>query len=103
VTVAHNDRHPLAGKWVIPSNGAIYSKFGVVLVEDWSDRLAQATWPELLERGDQHAVDYKNLAVSQGASTTDANKLQVVRCHTQTTGELALLHDDWLKNAQVVA
>lgn len=102
----HNEPHPLAHKYVVPSNKEIAKKFGVVRVEDWDDRIAGDTWMTLRERGEpsvERYVDLVNTIRSQSPVLAPAVLNEVVRCHTQSTGEMVRLHDAWLEGAQVIA
>lgn len=103
MTSVHNEPHPLAQKYVIPSNKEIAKKFGTVRVEDWDDRVAGLPWTEQVERhGYPQAEQYHARAQYDGHKASLAS-LEVVRCHTQSTGELVLLHHDWVKDGQVIA
>jgi len=103
MTAVHNHPHPLAQKYVLPTNPQIAKKFGVVRVEDWDDRVAGATWIERQMRGSaKEADDYVSTSHLPGLTTTPTDA-EVVRCHTQSTGELVLLHHDWLEGAKVIA
>jgi hypothetical protein len=93
MTVVHNNPHPLAMKVLVPKNEEIAKKFGEVRIEDWDDRVAGSTWRERAQRGTE--VDaYTNETVDLVPGT--ASDFEVVRCHSTATGELILLHDDWL-------
>lgn len=97
MTSVHLHPHPLAQRYVKPSNSEIAKKFGIVRVEDWDDRVAGETWDDRHNRGgDKAADDYAALA-------SPRTSYEVVRCHTQSTGDLILLHDDWLRGAEVIA
>lgn len=89
MTVVHNHPHPKAHQVVKPSNPEILKKFGMVRIEDWSDRILQLTWRELVGRNYAPAME-------QNLLTAVADD-QIVACHTLTTGERVLLHDDWLQ------
>lgn len=102
MTAVHNEPHPMAQQYVLPSNPEIAKKFGAVRIEDWDDRIAENTWLIMRVRGNQDASSYAELASSMQAPMTGLAACEVVRCHTQRTGELVLLHDDWLKGAQVI-
>lgn len=103
MTAVHNEPHPLAQKYVRPSNPQIAKKFGIVRIEDWDDRVSGRTWLERNLQGGHPEVDtYMVTANTPGVSPTPTDA-QVVRCHTQSTGETVLLHDDWLVGAQVIA
>jgi hypothetical protein len=99
MTVVHAHPHPLAQKIITPANEAIASKFGKVRVEDWDDRVAGRTWLEQNLSGgtpatSTYAVTKHDVPVSDALSV-----LAVVRCHSTHTGEVVLLHDDWLLKA----
>lgn len=100
MTVVHNHPHPLAHQVVDPTNPAILAKFGRVRVEDWDDRVAGLTWAEQLHQGNyQQANIYSEdqyLQQLSGGLSAASPRFDVVRCHTLTTGELVLLHNDWL-------
>lgn len=103
MTSVHNEPHPLAQKYVRPSNPQIARKFGIVRVEDWDDRVSGSTWVERNIQGGHPEVDsYLNTSHLPGLTATPVDA-QVVRCHTQSTGETVLLHHDWLVGAQVIA
>jgi hypothetical protein len=98
MTVVHNTPHRFHMQVVTPSNPQILKKFGKVRVEDWDDRVAGGvTWDQRQARGGYHETE---VYVAQKAATNPtvpvAEALNVVRCHTLDTGELVLLHDDWL-------
>lgn len=95
MAVVHNQPHPKAHQVVKPSNAEIFKTFGMVRIEDWSDRIMQGTWMELQNRSAvaQKYVGTKNLP---GTGSVPADN-QVVACHTLSTGERVLLHDDWLQ------
>lgn len=101
MTVIHPHPHPLAMTVVVPANEEIRKKFGVVRVEDWDDRVAGLTWHE------RHSVQgtFPEAAAyaehKERISTPLQSRNEVVRCHTITTGELVLLHDDWLPSCDV--
>lgn len=103
MTAVHNTPHPLAQKYVKPSNVEITKKFGIVRIEDWNDRIEGDSWLTLRHRGLAHVDRYTTLAQSLQAPMTGLACDAIVRCHTQSTGDLVLLHDDWLKDAQVIA
>lgn len=106
MTSIHNEPHPLAQKYVRPSNAEIAKKYGIVRIEDWDDRIAGDVWTTLRERGDSSVERYialVNNIKSQGPVLTPDEVFNVVRCHTQSTGEMVRLHNDWLTNAQVIA
>lgn len=103
MTSVHTERHPLAERYVKPSNAAILKKFGIVRVEDWADRVDGETWPTLRTRGSAQIERYVELAHAQNAPMGPGNLLEVVRCHLQSTGDLVLLHDEWIKNGVIVA
>lgn len=101
--VVHNQPHPLSQRYVLSANSQIARKFGVVRVEDWDDRVAGATWAERNRQGGfPEVTKYVDLTGSPSLAHTPADTA-VVRCHTQSTGETVLLHDDWLQGAQVIA
>lgn len=102
MTVVHNEPHPLAQKYVKPSNAEISRKFGIVRVEDWDDRVGGDPWLDRYLRGGFPEADQYEQLHNQ-VSPIPMAMLEVVRCHTQSTGELVLLHDDWLKDAQIIA
>jgi hypothetical protein len=104
MTVVHNQPHPMAMKYVVPSNPNIAAKFGIVRIEDWHDRIRQETWIQLVQHGDQESTAYASRASVAGnvPPSTYPAMLDVVLCHTQTTGEVVLLHDDWLQGAQII-
>lgn len=106
MTSVHTTPHPLAQKYVKPNNPEIAKKFGIVRIEDWDDRIAGDTWPTLRERGSapvESYVDTLNNTAHDTSVLAPAILFEVVRCHTQSTGELVLLHHDWLKDGQVIA
>lgn len=100
MTVVHNHQHPLAHQVVEPVNTSILAKFGKVRIEDWDDRVAGLTWAEQLHQGTYpQAFSYTDESYLQqvsGGLSDAAPRFDVVRCHTLTTGELVLLHNDWL-------
>lgn len=95
MSVTHQHPHPLAMKVVIPSNKNIADKFGQVRVEDWDDRVSGQTLVEKLGRGTFPEVDTL-MHVLVGVKTDGGSQDAIVRCHSVVTGELVLLHDDWL-------
>lgn len=104
MTVAHNHPHPLAQKVVEPSNAEILKKFGTVRVEDWNDRVTGLLWTEIAQRGNYSEVSeypISALAAQKGRGPVSATH-DVVRCHSVTTGEVVLLHNDWLPSDQDV-
>lgn len=102
MTSVHNEPHPLAHRYVQPSNEAIAKKFGIVRVEDWDDRVAGSLWNERGNQGGHKDVErYVEDMISFNAPLQERN--EVVRCHTQSTGELVLLHDAWLKDSLIIA
>jgi hypothetical protein len=106
MTSVHKEPHPLAQRYIKPSNVAIAKKFGIVRIEDWDDRVSGDTWVSLRERGNASAeqyVDSLNNTARDTSVLVPEILFEVVRCHTQSTGELVLLHHDWLKNGQVIA
>lgn len=103
MTSVHNEPHPLAQKYVRPSNVEIAKKFGIVRIEDWNDRIEGDSWLHLRSRGLTHVDRYTTLAQSLHAPLTGLACDEIVRCHMQSTGDLVLLHNDWLANAQVIA
>lgn len=103
LAAVHNEPHPLALKYVKPNNQAIAKKFGVVRIEDWDDRVAGLPWTEQIERHNfPQAEQYRSRAQYE-AHKAPLGSLEVVRCHTQSTGELVLLHHDWVKDGEVIA
>lgn len=103
MTSVHKEPHPLAQKYVKPNNPQIARKFGIVRIEDWDDRVAGDTWVDRHARGGSPESDqYDELSRQYGAESWQRVE-DVVRCHTQSTGELVLLHHDWLKDGQVIA
>lgn len=103
MTVVHNHPHPLSQRYVKPSNNEIAKKFGIVRVEDWDDRVSGITWLEQARRGGYPQAEQYRTRARNATSRVSLDSLEVVRCHTQSTGELVYLHDDWLKDAQVIA
>lgn len=103
MTAVHNQPHPLAQKYVKPSNPQIAKKFGIVRVEDWDDRVSNRTWIERNMQGGFPEVDAYTATTHLPGLTATPVDAQVVRCHTQSTGETVLLHSDWLEGAQVIA
>lgn len=75
--VVHPNPHPLATQIVNPSSESVYGKFGIVRVEDWEDRVSGTPYSD--------------------------NVNVFVRCHSILTGEMILLHDDWLPKPSDVA
>lgn len=103
MTVVHNHPHPLSQRYVKPSNPQILAKFGIVRIEDWDDRVAGFTWIERHQQGAFKEVEaYLYGTAPDRVLTGTAGSTDVVRCHTQSTGDLVLLHDDWLKDAEIV-
>lgn len=98
VTVIHPHPHPLAMKVVTPKNVEIFKKFGNVRVEDWDDRVSGLTWHEKVSRGNFPEANYYKQSAEFGSTAVPASSaaMAVVRCHTTSTGELVLLHNDWL-------
>lgn len=98
MTTVHPHPHPRAHEVLIPSNEEIAKKFGQVRVEDWDDRVAGETWSERHQRGAGPEVgSYLHSTVLPGCEGSRwPQQHEVVRCHSTTTGELILLHDDWL-------
>ena len=95
MSVVHNHPHPLAMTVVTPTNREIFKKFGKVRIEDWDDRVAGETWQQRFVRGNARSVN--SYIIDKTDLGTPQNTVnEVVRCHTLTTGELVLLHDDWL-------
>jgi hypothetical protein len=103
--VAHHPHpHPRAQEVLIPSNSKVAEKFGQVRVEDWDDRVAGDAWAErLAHRGADafpETMGYMRtrdqVHAATGASPAAAEHTEIVRCHSTRTGELILLHDDWL-------
>jgi hypothetical protein len=95
MTVVHNSPHPLAMEVVIPANTEIAKKFGEVRIEDWEDRVAGLTWTEQYVRSVPSTRAYEE-SVWDAKTGTVSSLHAVVRCHSTATGELILLHDDWL-------
>lgn len=94
MSVVHPHPHPKAGQTVTPSNPAVAAKFGKVLIVDWDDRVAQYTWEQQASRPNfPQAQAYKSNATAYAAPAGD----EVVRCYTQSHGEIVLLHDTWLQ------
>lgn len=101
--MVHPHPHPKAMQVLTPSNPEIAKKFGQVRVEDWDDRVAQMTWTEKLVHGQEsfpEAHTYKKslegVPESTAAIVANDATMEVVRCHSTCTGELILLHNDWL-------
>lgn len=106
MTSVHTEPHPLAQRYVKPNNPEILKKFGIVRIEDWDDRVSGDTWPTLRERGSasvERYVDTLNHVAHDTSVLAPAILCEVVRCHTQSTGELVLLHDAWVRTGQVIA
>lgn len=105
MTSVHTEPHPMAQKYVKPNNPEIAKKFGIVRVEDWDDRVSGETWPTLRERGLNTSVETYLVQVNalDASVLAPAALYEVVRCHTQSTGEVVLLHHDWIKTGQIVA
>lgn len=95
--VVHPHPHPKQFEVLLPSNPEIAKKFGQVRVEDWDDRVRGETWTTALQHSapDEVAKYVKN-ATGKGPSVHGEHTNEVVRCHSTATGELILLHDDWL-------
>lgn len=96
MTVVHPHPHPRTMCTVQITNPEVAKKFGQkVYVVDWDDRVSGETWAERMTHGGSpEAAAYVSLST---AVTPDANPdNDVVRCHDLTTGELILLHDDWI-------
>lgn len=102
MTAIHNEPHPLAQKYVNPGNPQIAKKFGIVRVEDWDDRVAGETWVDRHARGGFPEADQYDEVSRRIHPDSWGDMYKVVRCHTQSTGELVLLHDDWVKSGQVI-
>lgn len=96
MTVVHNHPHPKAMTVVKPSNEEIFKKFGMVRIEDWDDRIHGTTWQERLSRG-SHSEASAYLSDKTNTGTPRDMVNEVVACHTITTGERVLLHNDWLQ------
>jgi hypothetical protein len=103
MTSIHTHPHPLAQKYVRPNNTAIASKFGIVRIEDWDDRIGGDTWMDRHARGGDKAADSYAMSGNPVPPSSKSLISEVVRCHTQSTGELVLLHNDWVKDGQVIA
>lgn len=96
MTVVHNHPHPLTMQVVTPSNPSILRLFGRVRVEDWDDRVSGMTVREHASRGTSQEVHvYEDNGGTVPGPDAD-NQSPVVRCHTLATGEMVLLHADWL-------
>lgn len=103
MTAVHSHPHPLAQRYVKPSNVEIAKKFGIVRVEDWDDRVGGDTWMDRHARGGDKAADSYAVSSNPVPPSRSDKVDEVVRCHTQSTGELVLLHNDWLKDGQIIA
>jgi hypothetical protein len=104
MSVVHPQPHPRQFEVFVPANPEIARKYGQVRVEDWDDRVAGEAWIERLShRGSEafpEAMGYMRtrdeVHAATGFSPASANHTEIVRCHATATGELVLLHDDWL-------
>lgn len=97
MTVVHNDRHPRAEEVLVPSNEEIAKKFGEVRVEDWEDRVRGETWTESYSRRSSAEIaQYVSDAIGKGPGVHGDGTHEVVRCHSTRTGDLILLHNEWL-------
>lgn len=106
MTVVHQHPHPLAMRVVSPTNSFILKKFGMVRVEDWDDRVSGVTFTEKLKRGTFFEAECANQDLDSPEVAEGCSKVlkmpsstwedDFVRCHSTTTGDLILLHDDWL-------
>lgn len=101
MTVVHPHPHPSAMKTVQITNPQVAKKFGDrVYLVDWDDRVAGSTWAERVANGGSpEAATYQESqynALVTGDLGEASGRLEVVRCHDLTTGELILLHDDWI-------
>lgn len=101
MTVVHNTPHPKAMQVLTPKNPQIAAKFGQVRVEDWDDRVAGFTAFERHARGgfpetNGYFASKDEVQTSTAERILYDDSLQIVRCHSTRTGELVLLHDDWL-------
>lgn len=94
--VVHPNRHPRAEEVLVPSNPEIAKKFGEIRVEDWDDRVAGATWRERHSHGGFPEVLRFLGTTNEGDLGHTPADADVVRCHSTTTGDLVLLHNDWL-------
>lgn len=105
MTSVHNEPHPLAQRYIKPNNPEIASKFGVVRIEDWDDRISGYPWPVLRDQGANSSVEsyVAQVNATDRSVLAPAALFDVVRCHTQSTGELVLLHDEWVKTGKVIA
>ena len=104
MTSVHTEPHRLAQKYVKPSSTEILKKYGIVRVEDWDDRVSGDVWTTLREQGNGDVERYVELVHQMGTSVlAPLSIFQVVRCHLQSTGDVVLLHDEWLTEAQVIA
>lgn len=100
----HLQPHPRQFEVFFPANPEIAKKYGQIRVEDWDDRVAGETWADrLAHRGADafpEAMGYMRtrdqVHAATGHSPAATTHTEIVRCHSTTTGELVLLHDDWL-------
>jgi hypothetical protein len=96
MSVSHNHPHPKFGQVVTPSNVEIAKKYGRVHIIDWDDRVSGLTISEQNGRGGYpQAEKYTAYATMEKVSPLSSS-LDIVRCYTVGTGELVLLHNDWL-------
>lgn len=97
MTVVHPHPHPRTMCTVQITNPEVAKKFGQkVYVVDWDDRITGETWNVLASRGVKPEDGYAVIAAQYQAPISPGQTLDVVRCHDLTTGELILLHDDWI-------
>jgi hypothetical protein len=98
MTVIHPHPHPLAMRVVTPTNPEILRVYGKVRVEDWDDRISGYVLSEHLRRGGNEAIQQyvKRVEDKKTQATLPGPHSSIVRCHTMRTGDMILLHDDWL-------
>jgi hypothetical protein len=98
MTVIHPHPHPLAMRVVTPTNPEILRVYGKVRVEDWDDRVSGYVLSEHLRRGGNKAVNQYVKRIEGGETNVplSSHHSSIVRCHTMRSGDMILLHDDWL-------
>jgi hypothetical protein len=98
MTTIHQHPHPLAGQKLASSNPEMAQRYGKLHVIDWDDRVAGTTWQERRSRAGvfPEVVTYAMNRQELLTASVLENENAVVRTHSCSSGDLILMHTDWL-------